>query len=75
MEWKPIESAPKDGTPVWGYWYFDEHPEGKGTAFQGVLHWGPCCYAGCETWCSDYDGSFQRGIITHWMPLPPPPAG
>ena len=68
MEWKPIETAPRDGT-----WIADITREG------GEEH-APCvaCYhkgkwmemghyvAGCV----DYD----EWNLTHWSPLPKPPS-
>lgn len=61
MEWKSIETAPKDGTLVLllgkdqrhadGYW------QGR-TPFTGNGHW---------VW------PYVNREPTHWMPLPPPP--
>jgi hypothetical protein len=59
-EWQPIETAPKDGTPVLAF-----IGDGDGAA---VLGWS----AGCREW-QDYNGSSPRYDPTHWMPLPPPP--
>ena len=61
-EWKPIETAPKDGTDVLAY-----VPE---TDQQFVIYWhqhDKCwAYAVCEL------GTIYC-IPTHWMPLPQPP--
>lgn len=65
--WRPIESAPKDGTFVIAWWrldtdyvphvvHFVEHPQNAGQV------------AG---WFDDYGASFSDP--THWMPLPEPP--
>lgn len=60
MEWQPIETAPKDGTPVLlyatprmevGYW-------NVAVTDVGITGWYPSMY-------------WRRP--THWMPLPEPP--
>lgn len=73
--WRPIESAPRDGTPL-RVLYAD------GTEESGV-YWqseGRCCVLGARA------GSYQPGFtstdaghlpvdnITHWRPLPAPPS-
>jgi hypothetical protein len=61
MEWKPIETAPKDGTPVLGY-----HTGKMTTVYWGLWNeWQlvePGAYAEEDDWRP-----------THWMPLPEPP--
>lgn len=61
MEWKPIETAPKDGTCI----LLAAYTPG-GTVIISD-HWSE------ETnwWCDWYDG--HSIPATHWMPLPPPP--
>lgn len=65
IEWKPIETAPKDGTPIWlytacgqceGYWKYGEWE-------QDAIY---CTYDGTG-------GPAFECNPTHWMPLPPPP--
>jgi len=72
MEWQPIETAPKDGTPhVRGLWVCD--------ATSGYpLYWQ--VDAGCEhtddgDWIlSDgYTSGWHADDYSHWMPLPEPP--
>lgn len=77
MDWQPIETAPKDGTPVllYGEWageiwgVFDEPSmevglyAGSGDyARQGFL-WAATGGDAYATWCKP----------SHWMPLPAPP--
>lgn len=81
MEWKPIATAPKDGTHLlawskgWGYfacrWYT---PEQLAEYEDELQPFRP------PNDPADYDGGwFTLGDVdeqtpTHWMPLPPPPA-
>lgn len=88
MQWRPIEEAPKDGTPI-RLW----RPAAEGRKWQQEV---------AAIWESEYEGSEYEGwawpddpvvdifgprdwleegdcytskAFTHWMPLPPPPAG
>lgn len=70
-EWKPIETAPKDGTEILLLEYLSE--DDYGSVDRG-------CWGFVET--SDYNGEkiydwlSNYGHIeepTHWMPLPEPP--
>jgi hypothetical protein len=62
MEWQPIETAPKDGTPVLGY------RDGDMATVEWRASWGewvlvvPRAYAEDDEWKP-----------SHWMPLPDPP--
>lgn len=66
-EWKTIDSAPKDGTPILTYPHYR------------VTHWAAAEESmsddGC--WAGSYDEGFERywclSSVTHWMPLPKPP--
>lgn len=71
MEWQPIDTAPKDGTPVL-------------LAFGGitVLGWweGESRYPWRivdEFEVDDSDRAYINAamghVVSHWMPLPPPP--
>lgn len=74
--WRPIDSAPKDGTSIL-LWSGGEH----------TIGWWECgkefalSAAGFNNWCKGhltvggYDAGFD-GIYnpTHWMPLPAPPS-
>lgn len=68
--WQPIETAPKDGTTILGYYYgkiLMAHWEADGSENRG----------GEPAWI---DGSFDKYEeffvypLTHWMPLPSAPA-
>ena len=61
--WQPIETAPKDGTEVLGF-YFDH--AGGGDCFSVICFWD-----GDWRESSVLDATF----VTHWMPLPEPPKG
>jgi len=62
--WLPIESAPRDGTHILGFWGFreDRTPEIDRTLFELGEWRDPDGDEGCA-WAEP----------THWMPLPPPP--
>lgn len=86
MKWKPIETAPKDGTWIMAW---------RGTALLGewsplvIAQWSEC--EGIWVWPDEpYDvwsaagreaanermedgGMFEDDKFTHWMPLPAPP--
>ena len=58
--WRPIATAPKDGTPVLGWW---------GTECM-IVDW--CVVV--ERWSSTHDGEDMfEPEPTHWMPLPEGP--
>ena len=58
--WQPIETAPKDETQIL-LWF----PEME------ARHTG---YWDGEQWRIDYaEGDHSDWVVTHWMPLPPPP--
>ena len=75
--WKPIETAPRDGTPVLvcvaGYDASQEFGwKGRApfTAFFGTYHPNS---PGKAEWRDDSGN--RRPYITHWMPLPAAPKG
>lgn len=58
--WRPIATAPKDGTPILGWWV-DECM---------IVDW--CVFV--KRWRSTHDGEDMfEPEPTHWMPLPDPP--
>lgn len=79
-EWKPIDTAPKDGTAVMLCWARDsdgkpidwrEEPETTGVFVQ-VASWWPEA-DGWIVYCSLPQEPRLHFEPTHWMPLPPPP--
>lgn len=77
MKWKPIESAPRDGSRilVWGGTLWSD--SGWGTRFfltePDTAWWKDGIMSG---WCLGNDEAHDEFIWaepTHWMPLPPPP--
>jgi len=59
MDWKPIETAPKDGRRVLLYW-----PHWAHYPIVGLY--------GVYGWASEVALAKEPGP-THWMPLPKPP--
>ena len=61
LEWRQIETAPKDGTPILGGWRWDDHREIVRWELQGG-------------WRGDASGFWNPDEWpTHWTPLLPPP--
>ena len=85
-EWNPIESAPKDGTPVllWLSEKADRHYPADGVCDYiaiGLHQWGHWCTVEAED-CGGMGGEYTgwmpdwqliRVKPSHWMPLPDPP--
>ncbi|KXV60249.1 hypothetical protein AD948_05725 [Acetobacter senegalensis] len=64
--WRPIESAPKDGTEIIAYGTQKADALSPIEPYLGVVWWE------YELW---QDGSIAcRPVLTHWQPLPAPPA-
>jgi hypothetical protein len=70
MEWQPIGTAPKDGTPilVWGKCTGEIRGEYR---YQSavVAEWSDLG----EEWQMDTDTYGVSVDATHWMPIPEPP--
>jgi hypothetical protein len=67
--WRPIESAPKDGTPVL---ILSEHDSGP---YISIRRWVSANWIGgpASGWADEFC-QLRRGLNpTHWMPLPEPP--
>jgi hypothetical protein len=60
MEWQPIETAPKDGTPALFY---------ERNTYDYEIHLG---YYDKGSWWNNLFEPY-RFYPTHWMPLPEPP--
>ena len=64
MSWKPIATAPKDGSSIWAY-----------NNEQGVMRWiegeGYALWTWADTLLSDADPYPEQP--THWIPLPDAP--
>ena len=63
MNWRPIETAPKDGT--WILTFDPEEPD-KWSKY-GIYKWSTFF----KEWVDQRDVTCAD--FTHWMPLPPPP--
>lgn len=85
-EWKPIATAPKDGTPV--LYYFARRrwkkPDGSPAVMEPYRDHAERCEIGFRCygmWCETGTGHdlFESwrdecdDFPTHWMPLPEPP--
>ena len=75
MNWQPIETAPKDGTPILGArfaTYFssvEKFPLGATMQWEGGLCAGRWAYTGLMVQLVDDDQ-----MPTHWLPLPECPS-
>ena len=73
VEWREIESAPKDGSKILAYC------TNGGDPFCEVLYWDSTDDNQAEkpSWISGYfDSHYEQNYtytVTHWQPLPPPP--
>lgn len=73
--WMPIETAPRDGTPILVY----EPSNVPGPDNFSLVTWftwndgtgGKWQLAECGSYAAD--GDTMNDDPTHWMPLPPPP--
>ncbi len=77
MQWQPIETAPKDGTPILlggGMWGDDWRDPTE----RVMVGWWERTKRIGEFWncCAAESGhcNFPYEMPTHWMPLPPPPS-
>ena len=86
MEWQPIETAPRDGTPfqaripsfgddniiAWTNGLLDGSENECGGWFFAEEQEPPECWTDGVCWAVNEDG-FPSVAPTHWMPLPEPP--
>lgn len=72
-EWRPIDTAPKDGTPILAF-IPDADPEERIYVLRWDKHYagdGPWLYR----WTEAGGEGYQTYAPTHWMPLPAAPEG
>lgn len=69
MNWRPIETAPRDGTKILLYMKIGLMYVGSYSKGQIYFHIDPENYHWRSVCCDRYGGP------THWMPLPSPPTG
>lgn len=68
-EWRPIESAPRDGTRFLAFGSFVYEGDSSPTEYQEVA-----AYSGDEDWpWEDAEGLHHHEFFSHWQPLPSPP--
>lgn len=71
MKWRPIESAPKDSTPVIVWW------DGRIVGEARFVKNDPD-EPGAWWWANEGPGDYHAEKLspepTHWMPMPLPPA-
>lgn len=67
MTWQPIESAPKDGKPFLAY---------RAGSYPAIARWrdGRVRTLQEEIALLEHLRWIQHSDLTHWMPLPDPPA-
>lgn len=68
-EWRPIETAPKDGSSVVIYGDIDAS---EAIPDYAVCSWEPAAIGQPAGWVLDGHESVMF-VPTHWMPLPSPP--
>lgn len=72
IAWRPIDSAPKDGTAFLAFCPDGEDCQGEPMT-QAVLKWDPD-KGDRGLWVGFYRGFRYHAEPTHWMPLPDSPA-
>jgi len=83
MKWKPIATAPRDGTAFIAYGIHREDcpiQDGNDRYKQndhwwGILAWDIWRFHQRFVFCKDGSPGNLWGEPTHWMPLPNPPSG
>lgn len=65
LDWRPIETAPRDGTEFLGYHLSTDYYTGD---WSSIVE-----YSGDPEWpWEDYEGIHPVGFLTHWKPINPP---
>jgi hypothetical protein len=67
-DWQPIETAPRDGTPIlaWGTLHAVGWNDGEAPSIQIAVYG----YANCDCWYAPAMGGWKP---SRWMPIPDPP--
>lgn len=66
LGWRPIESAPKDGTLILAYW-----PTMSISQYPCVIFWDGDCHR--DEWIVVNNRDYGEVYPTHFLPLPQPP--
>jgi hypothetical protein len=81
MNWKPIETAPKDGRfiDVWAVYKVTGGHGSRITSVQWCEDHGDWCYFSDDedAWAISNPPEWVNmspRMATHWMPIPPPPS-
>jgi hypothetical protein len=68
-EWRPIDTAPRDGTPFIGYGSYLYQGDAHVTSYTKIVE-----YSGDEDWpWLDDDSKNKLDSYSHWRTLPSPP--
>lgn len=82
MDWRPIETAPKDGTLIDVWMGRDEFPHRRTDVYWGRYphtcgeHGSYCdsCPPDRDMWVDALTAGYEHNLRpTHWMPIPEPP--
>lgn len=71
MDWRPIDTAPKDGTLIDGWLDCDHCESYRITEMVWKKRKGWCDWCWPESDFCSVEGPYSR--VTHWMPVPEPP--
>lgn len=76
--WQPIETAPRDGTPV--LLYFPDYDQPIQVGYYAIIETtrNGRCVSSDEYWCGKWNDNtrfirsvaFMEDVPTHWLPLP-----
>lgn len=70
--WRTIESAPKDGTVILLWYFFNPVFKPPKPGMYAIASWGEC-RGGRIGWRDPFAHYEFSNDATHWMPLPAPP--
>jgi hypothetical protein len=72
--WRPIATAPRTGEHILAARFNGDSGFGKGQPWMDVVCWWPYDAAGFYASSMGFNQNAPYDDLTHWMPLPPPPA-